>query len=171
MLSPEELFMHPEVLCRRYDGITMLRRIPLFVEADTPTASLYRMYDFLCANNSNQLMLEAKYFWQRGSWRLRSLPDPQDENPERSAVLASVVESLVLAFNWKMKLLGLRRDSLAADNTVSQHQMETSPSWTSEVPKLNQKLVLYASEALTLDTKTPFTQRNIVANAGNLFSI
>ena len=74
--------------------------IPLFNRQDTATASVYRMCEFLCANESNQLMMEMQYFWDHTRpdiWTLNGLPDPQDNDIEQYAILASLVESLVLA--------------------------------------------------------------------------
>lgn len=169
--SPQELRDQKDLISRRYDGITVLRQIPSFSTQDTATASVYRMCEFLCANDSNQLMLEVQYFWDHPRpdlWALEMLPDPRDDDAERYAILASLVESLVLAFNYRLKL-GLRR-KLATENSTSQLQ-ENCPYWTSQVLKLQNALILYEDDIFASISENPFRARNIVANAGNLFSV
>lgn len=43
-------------------------------------------------------------------WELACIPDPQDNDPIRHAILASMVEALVDAFNARLEL-GIRRDN------------------------------------------------------------
>ena len=47
--SPRELREHSDLIWQRYDGITVLRQIPLFNRQDTAIASVYRM----CIQNSS----------------------------------------------------------------------------------------------------------------------
>jgi len=166
--APSELQSNEGLVWERYDGITVLRRMPFFTPHDTPTKSIYRMSEFICADQPNQLMLETVHFWRHASssWRLDAVPDPRDDNRERSAVFASVVESLVLAFNYRYSL-GLRRGPGEA------YEKETCPSWTARVPPLDAPLMLQKdTEFLEFShNDDPFSRRNITANAGNLFSI
>ena len=46
-------------------------------------------------------MHEGYYFWRQAGWRI---PDPKDPNPLRYAILASLAESMVDAYNWKISL-------------------------------------------------------------------
>jgi hypothetical protein len=87
----------------------MLRLSTHFTENDNPLTSLYRLCEFICADESNQVMLETSYFWSNDSWSFSSIPDPCDSDIERYAVLASLVESLVYAFNYRLSL-GSRRN-------------------------------------------------------------
>ncbi|KAK3723947.1 hypothetical protein LTR37_001431 [Vermiconidia calcicola] len=148
--------------------------MPLFNRQDTATASVYRMCEFLCADESNQLMMEMQYFWDHprpDAWTLNGLPDPQDNDVERYAILASLVESLVLAFNQRLRL-GLRRGQPSRDSASHlQDILETCPLWTSKITKLKSTLVLCEDEFFVSMSNNPFRARNIVANAGNLFSI
>lgn len=61
------------------------------------------------------------------------MPDPSDDDPVRYAILASLVEALVDAFNWKMQL-GIRRgEDAALDKSVNRatdFSKEEPPSWT-----------------------------------------
>lgn len=70
-------------------------------------ASLYRMYGLLCANDLNQLMLETQCFWNSTPcplWSFVAVPDRRDGNLENSAILASLIEGLVLASNYRYEL-------------------------------------------------------------------
>ena len=189
-LTPKEIRLlgGSHILKTRYDGITMLRQIPLFQKADDPTKSIYRMCEFLCADESNQLMLEMQYFWKNAQWALEGVPNPGDPNAERLAIFASVVESLVSAFNWRYSL-GLRRGKLSIAKEDEEeteieekrgHDIEVTypkevcPPWTEMVLPLAYTLRLYEHDpysSLAPKKMTPFSKRNIEAHAGNLFSI
>lgn len=96
------------------------------------------MSEFLSADYPNALMLEMQYFWDgpHNLWRLEDLPEPQDHDTQRYAILASLVESLALAFNYR-KSLGLRRRLSSAAND----QHECSPTWAVNAPPLDSMLV------------------------------
>ena len=151
----------------QYKDLTVLRRSSKFQSTDSPMAALYRMSDFLCVDDSNQLMLETHYFWSRltdPSWQVSNLSDPLDPVVERYAVLASLAESLALAFNWRIEL---------GTGSVSRERYtwQEFPSWTRHVPRLEERLVLCEWDLPVDGPSNPFSKRNIVANAGNLFSI
>lgn len=164
---PNEIKERPDLIRRRYDGIGVLRQILSFKKYDTPTASIYRMYEFLCADESNELMLEVQYFWRHSSdlWRLETFPNPHDVDKERYAILASIVESLTHAFNFRLEM-GLRRGT-------SEQTEESCPPWTSRVPPLERPLDLrrHGASEFPESPSNPFTDRQIGANAGNIFSI
>lgn len=176
--SPETIIHDREIVMRRYDGITILRQLSLFSSRDTPTMSLYRMYEFVSGGFENQLMLETNYFWSHSTWALAALPDPHDTNRERQAILACLVESLVNAFNMRTSL-GMRRD----EKKHHKSEMEQCPPWTAKVPPLPHELRLYdENEYDELFTEffedfvrrkdsSPFRKRNVFANAGNIWSI
>lgn len=166
--TPSELRSRPDLIRQLYRGITVSRQSSLFQTQDSPTKSIYRMCDFLCVDESNQLMLEMQYFWDRSTWTLESIPDPQENNPERYAMLASLVESLVIAFNAR-SALGLRRGQLSTEDGLT--RQEICPWWCAHVPRLADHLILYEDEFSMGPGNNPFSKRNIAANAGNLFSI
>lgn len=165
--EPKELKARPDLIARRYDGIGTLRQTSNFQLHDTTTASIYRMCEFLCADDCNELMLEVQYFWNNPSdaWRLESIPDPCDLDRERYAVLASIVESLTQAFNLRLEM-GLRRGT-------SKQQQEVCPGWTCGVPPLDYPLELRrdSDDRFPASPSNPFAERQINANAGNIFSI
>ena len=135
----------------------------LFVSQDKPINSIYRMCEFICADQSNQLMLEVKYFSKQTVWRLEDISHPLDNNSERRAILASIIESLVVAFNYKASL-GVTRGGVV----IAQSRC---PTWTSEVGPLDRALILtQMNEEYFSGSDNPFSRRNIRANAGNIFS-
>lgn len=88
---------------------TPLRKIALFRARDTPLRCLYRLYDAVCAMSRNELMEELQYYFEyQPKWKLRDIPNPEDPDPRRQAILASLVETLVQSFNYKI-FMGLRR--------------------------------------------------------------
>ncbi|PQK08400.1 hypothetical protein BB8028_0001g04770 [Beauveria bassiana] len=156
-------------------NIRQLQNIPLFRLRDTPLWSLYRLYEDLCSGEIILMGYESDYFFahNEASWRLSQIPDPKDADVVRYAVLASFVEALVAAFNWKIEE-GLRRNGKHAFKVEDQADyprfLETAPSWTSRVVPL----------AETIDLRLPsnkdgvneiFQKRNIVATMGYLYCV
>ncbi|KAM3502138.1 hypothetical protein MY11210_009156 [Beauveria gryllotalpidicola] len=156
-------------------NILQLHFVPLFRVRDTPLCSLYRLYEDLCSGSIILMGYESTYFFyhNEASWRLSQIADPKDADIVRYAVLASFVEALVAAFNWKIEQ-GLRRNGTHAskigDNDDYRLFLETPPSWTSRVKPL----------AETLDLRPPnskdgvnavFQKRNIEAPMGYLYSV
>ncbi|KAF8816285.1 hypothetical protein BYT27DRAFT_7221507 [Phlegmacium glaucopus] len=177
-LDPLEIRDHPNIVHQRYyvhENYRRLRSIPLFQLRDTPLRSLYRLHDVLCADEENYVMLEGHYFWRRG-WRIKDIPDPKDPNPLRYAILASLVESMVEAYNWKISL-GLRRGvgvtSAAQDEAFRKDPnkpFEEAPSWTSQVPPVEEWTSFLSDRAIT-NYNTPFHKRRICADAYQLENI
>ncbi|KAM0724101.1 hypothetical protein Q7P37_000281 [Cladosporium fusiforme] len=167
----------PRRIWDRHDGIVILRQVPEFTAHDTPMKSLYRLCEFLCADEPNQVMLEMNYFWSHSSepWDLQPISDPNDDNHERYALVVSLVESLVLAFNFLQKLGSRRGESTEA-------RIQHCPLWTVNAPSLDHLLNLQrqsgmdndmnvgSNDLLSLAPTDLFSKRNITANAGNLFS-
>lgn len=172
LLSVEELAQHPELTYYRQSGIRQLFDIPLFRARDTPLRSLYRLYEDLCADHFIMMGYECEYFFQpRGRWSLVNVPDPKDDDPVRYAILASMVEALVDAFNWRLEL-GLRRDG-SKDLTENKHNTfvrEQPPSWTNNATTLDSQLDLSNSERNCKPHKR-FLKRNIRAPMGYLHTL
>jgi hypothetical protein len=87
---------------------------------------------------------ELEFFFNKYEWPVSELPDPQDDNPQRYAVLAVLPALMVRAFN-RLIAKGLPRDSgpiisdfeeLAARPRI----LEAAPSWPHSVPRLNTPL-------------------------------
>lgn len=90
---------------------------------------------------------ETEYFFyqNRKSWDLDRIPDPQDPDSVRYAILACFVEALVDAFNWRLSL-GMRKDK----NHIYRERGEDpwppytpvkGPGWTRHVPPVEMEYV------------------------------
>jgi hypothetical protein len=115
---------------------------------------------------------ECEYFFFHGekSWRLSGVPDPKDPDPARYAVLASMVEALVHAFNWRLEL-GLRRDKSVdlSEQRATNFVPEEAPAWVATVKPSPEPLHLAKSED---GTPSPyFSKRNIRAPTGYLYTV
>lgn len=115
----------------------------------TPTASLYRMYEYLVTGFIIGLRSEIEYFFNQPSWAVAAIPDPKDPDAQRYAILAVLPHYLVMAFNRLIER-GLPRGSPAiiAGNDAEEELrsrpivLEEEPSWVADVPKLEQTLVI-----------------------------
>ncbi|KAK7042433.1 hypothetical protein R3P38DRAFT_2890448 [Favolaschia claudopus] len=175
-LSVHTLQQNPGIVQQRRAELEMtrLRYTWTFCARDTPLRALYRLYECTVDYDANEMMLDSQYwFHQQAHWRLVEVPDPEDPDPTRYAVIASLVEDLVDSFNYKIKL-GLRRGItferpwLIKDFKDDPHPpFECAPLWTSRVGPLTAHL------ALSRKCKpTPaFVRRNIKANMNQLRNI
>ncbi|KAI4196095.1 MAG: hypothetical protein LQ350_006792 [Teloschistes chrysophthalmus] len=173
-LTPKELEKMSQAVMTRQDGIFQLRCIPLFRMRDTPLCSIYRIYEYMCANIHDQVQYETEYFYYHGDdprWAMENVPDPKDENEERYAFVASIVEALVASFNWRLSL-GLQRDRSHrsfAEMDTNPPQRLCAPDWATAVPPLPHPLVIGGT---TQRRKTPFEARNIVgAINGHMYTV
>lgn len=161
-----------KLLGSRQPGIMQLRRIPLFRIRDTSLCSLYRLYEDLCSNDLIMMGYECEYFFfhKQHSWRLSQIPDPKDSDPIRCAILASMVEALVDAFNWRLEL-GLRRDGSGDESKerATNFKREGVPVWTATVKSLTETLDL--NEFDQGNPNQYFLKRNIKAPMGYLYTV
>jgi hypothetical protein len=118
------------------------RRLLPFTAQDNPSASFYRMYEYLIAGKTMPLRNEFEYFCvKHPDWAIVDLPDPADtRDPARYAVLAAMTHLLCEAFNRRVEL-GLPRDAppivedweeLARRPKV----LERVPAWADKVEPL-----------------------------------
>lgn len=174
--APLDILSRPEIgleYLRRDGHYHQLRSIWFFTIRDTPIRSLYRLCVSACAQEHDEIMLESAYFWRHSNWPLRDIPDPQDPDPVQYAILASLVEEMVDAFNFRIGL-GLRRgveiyesdyQALAREENKP---YEVCPEWALQVPALDD-LVNFVGEG---DQGTPaFRRRNILLDAAQLRNI
>ncbi|OBT68636.1 hypothetical protein VE03_01796 [Pseudogymnoascus sp. 23342-1-I1] len=165
LLSYEDLHASPEVI-----------NISLFRARDTSLRSLYRLYDDLCADRRTLMTYECEYFFRRGSerWSLSRIADPCDEDPVRYAVLASLVEALVEAFNWKLEL-GIRRGGRPCDQSEERPTnfvREVAPGWTGKVGAVEKRVSLIDQESEPFaKADENFLRRNIEAGMGYLYTV
>ncbi|KAJ3546768.1 hypothetical protein NMY22_g1917 [Coprinellus aureogranulatus] len=178
-LDPTSIRRHPELIRRRYheeENYKLLRSLPLFQLRDTPLGSLYRLQDAVAADSDNDIMLEGYYFFHRADWKVKDIPDPQDPDPVRYALLASIVEHMVVSYNWKISL-GIRRHlrrqpaaSYRAHREEKDKPFEEAPAWAAKVPALPEWVSFYPDGAVYKD-KSPFGLRHIAAQAMQLENI
>src|SRR5262245_54864265 len=109
-----------------------------FLPADSPTASLYRLYQFFIIDWTTQFRNELEYFCtQPPRWPVSDIPDPQDPDSARYAVLAVLTRLMCSAFNRRIEL-GLPRDAppivLDFEELARRPKMyETAPEWAGRV--------------------------------------
>ncbi|KAL3469501.1 hypothetical protein BJX99DRAFT_69586 [Aspergillus californicus] len=174
------------IIRSQFGDIHNLRAIPIWRMRDTPLRCVYRIYELHLADRYELMGYEVEYFFYRPDWRLCDIPDPRDPDPLRYAILASVVEELHEAVNWRLSL-GLRR------NRKHVHREEDSdpwppftpeqlPEWTGKVPPIDRELLRLSVPEESLDSegnlvlesngKGPnFARRNISTNTGWFYTI
>ncbi|KAH0585987.1 hypothetical protein J132_01256 [Termitomyces sp. J132] len=133
------------------------RRPLLFTKTDSPSASFYRMYQFLILNWTVPFRNELEYFCiMHPHWAIADLPDPKDtKDPTRYAALAGMAYLLCDAFNRRIEL-GLPRDAppivedweeLARRPKV----LECVPQWAKKVAPLPTMSYIPGENGQTVD--------------------
>lgn len=119
---------------------------------------------------------ECSYFFYHFEprWSLAYTPDPNDSDPIRYAILASMVEALVDAFNWRLTL-GIRRDGTVdkSEQRGSNFVREEAPSWTAKVGALEKSLVCNEAGCQLSDMtmEQHFVKRNVKVPNGYLYTV
>jgi len=138
-VTPEELITNRDVVrpIWRRGGAGYLKR---GAAKDSPISSLYRLYHFVVIDDNIELRNELEFFFNKADWPVNEIPDPQDKNPKRYAILAVMTALMVRAFN-RLIDKGLPRNSPAIimDPEVLAEQpkiLEEVPSWAFSVPNL-----------------------------------
>lgn len=114
--------------------------------------------------------------FRRGSkrWLVSEIPDPQDSDPIRYAILASLAEKLAEAFNWKLEL-GIRRGGKPSDQSeqrATNFMREVAPSWTENIAGSEQRICLIDYKRETMAKPDPiFLKRNIEAGTGYIYTV
>jgi len=140
-LAPKDIAKNEALFNQHHPNIFQLRYIPVWTLRDTPLRAIYRLYEIFVTQEFVLLRLECEYMWHQSSrkWSLNSIPDPYDPDPIRYAMLASIVEELVKAFNWRLGN-GQRRNGKnvcrTRENPTPKYVPETVPAWTALVPPI-----------------------------------
>jgi hypothetical protein len=126
------------------------------MKKDRPIDSLYRLYEDIVEDWSIELRNEIEYFWSQHQWAVSGIPDPEDMDPARYAILAVIPSLLAQAFNGNIAL-GLPRDAPAIisdfEELKSRPQiLEKEPEWCKHVPPLEHTLALPNDEGQSLDS-------------------
>lgn len=168
--------------------LTNMRSIPLWRARDTPIRSLYRLYEAIVAREFYAIGPEVEYFFyqSRRAWAIHRIPDPEDQDPVRYAILSCIAEELALAFNWRMSL-GMRRDKSkhiyrkSFDDLLPPFTAEAAPIWTKRAQPIAAELLLDlpaelldASGRLVLEEggENPnFAERNIITDTGHFYTV
>ncbi|KAJ0414257.1 hypothetical protein BJY00DRAFT_34991 [Aspergillus carlsbadensis] len=174
------------IIRSHFGDIHNLRAIPIWRLRDTPLRSVYRLYELHLADRYALMGWETEYFFFQPGWEIRDIPDPKDPDPLRYSILASIVEELHEAVNWRLSL-GLRRNRKHVyreknSDPLPTYIPEELPQWTKNVGPLDKGLlrlsvpheVLDAEGNLVLEVggKGPnFARRNIVTNTGWFYTI
>ncbi|RDL35156.1 Uncharacterized protein BP5553_07087 [Venustampulla echinocandica] len=143
-LAPKDIADNEALFNRHHPDIFQLRYIPIWAIRDTPLRAIYRLYEVLMTREFVLLRLECEYMWRQlgRKWSLHSIPDPCDPDPVRYAMLASTVEELVRAFNWRLQH-GQRRNGRnvrrSMENPWPKYDPEVTPSWTASVPPIQEE--------------------------------
>lgn len=175
-LSVEEIEKRPDTCDEHQSGIRQLHNIPIYHARDTPLRSLYRLFEDLCACDFVMMGYECTYFFfhPEPRWALACIPDPRDNDPIRYAILASMVETLVDAFNWRLEL-GIRRNNIIdiSEQRSSNFVREEAPSWTLKAGTLEEPLVFQeaGSEIYGMTMEQYFLKRNIKVPNGYLYTV
>lgn len=90
------------IIQSHFDDIPNLRAFPIWRIRDTPLRSIYRLYKLPLADCYELHGWETEYFFFRPDWTLQDIPEPQDSDPLRYTVIASIVEELYKAINWSI---------------------------------------------------------------------
>ncbi|KAF9267943.1 hypothetical protein L218DRAFT_955113 [Marasmius fiardii PR-910] len=133
----------------------LLRLLGTTAYPDTATAAFYRIYEFLVVNNNIKLRNELEYFCLHQNWSISSLPDPEDSDPLRYAMLAVLTRLMCDAFNRRIEL-GIPRDAPAIIEDFSELAARTKvyeepPEWAKQVQALPEKVFIPNLEGKTLD--------------------
>ncbi|CAG7968720.1 unnamed protein product [Penicillium salamii] len=174
------------IINSHFGDIHNLRDVPIWRWRDTPLRSIYRLYELHLADKYALIGWETEYFFFRPDWKLVDIPDPKDPDPIRYAILASITEEILDAFNWRLSL-GLRRNGekvLREDegDPWPPFTPEELPNWTAKVAPIDKGQLkqtvppgsLDADGNLVLEERGKslnFRKRNIITNSGWLYTI
>lgn len=132
------------------------------------------MYEYLVVGYTIGLRSEIEFFFNQPSWAVKDIPDPEDPDPARYAILAVLPQYLTVAFNRLIER-GLPRGSPAIIAGIEAEKalkarpviLEEIPQWSTEVPALDKTLVIPddMGKEPTEDTRSPgFFKMNIIAD-------
>ncbi|TGO71328.1 hypothetical protein BELL_0592g00070 [Botrytis elliptica] len=112
---------------------------------------------------------ETEYLWRQWTkkWSLSSIPDPEDPDPVRCAIVACIVEELVRAFNWRL-VLGMRHDGkhIRRKNEGDPYPPYTpvvGPDWTRSVPPIEPDMLKDLPSEMVVESELNWVWKNVDA--------
>jgi hypothetical protein len=162
-------------------GLPDARYMWPFSARDTSLRCLYRIYEWASIGRPLQVGYETQYFWDQTSWKVEDIPDPNDPDPVRYAVLAGFAEIMAICFNERIDLGLLRKGSDAVTSSLSselrrslsreqfisftKEHHEKAPSWTAGVRGPEERFIFQPN----VFSGGIFTSRNIeICGGGNM---
>ncbi|KAL8786513.1 MAG: hypothetical protein Q9213_002740 [Squamulea squamosa] len=154
---------------------------------NSPLFALYRLYEAIVLDRNIDMRNEIEWFWRKRDWPVRDIPDPQDTDPARYAVLASIPSLIIQAYN-RLIDLGLPREAPGIMTNEQFEEMkqrpklfEEAPEWAIKVPPLDKVLKIphrahgYTGPWETVDdwddvrASVPFKMKNILIWEPHIF--
>ncbi|KAF3100670.1 hypothetical protein TWF102_005052 [Orbilia oligospora] len=125
---------------QKYGIFRVVRCCWSFRAQDSPLASIYRMYEFLVADVWKQISYQADYLWY-SLFPVERIPEPSDILDVKTyACIASLVQTLVKAHNYKINL-GIPRYKPKGTTTRQRSELprvlEKAPEWAVSYPPLS----------------------------------
>jgi hypothetical protein len=125
------------------------------------------------------MMLESSYHFHQPTWALVDLPDPRtvDSDPVRLAILASIVEQMVDAYNQRLNFRlgrGDRGSFINVEKRVKEPWnpvLERVPAWVHDIPPVSDDIDIDLCGTTAGCPHPDFTKRNIKAGPGRIMFI
>jgi hypothetical protein len=103
-------------------------------KADTPLATVYRIYVAILGGYPLSLRNEIEHFWNKPRWRVADIPEPNIREKQQRAVLAAITYLLVKAFN-RLINQGKPRNAPAIMSDKAMKKLESKPKVLERVPR------------------------------------
>jgi hypothetical protein len=147
---------------------------------EDPLASLYRMYEYIVLDYNTGLRTEIEWFWNHPTWGVNEIPNPNDPDPQRAAILAVIPKFMIMAYNRLIEM-GLQRDSPAiiteemeAEMKSRPKSLEEVPAWTLTVRPLKKTLTIPPSDGLVVEERyqsPEFRMMNVICTQPDVFFV
>ena len=150
---------HPSSYERSPASPSLFSRLLGRTHPDTPSASLYRLYEFFILDWNIKFRDELEYFCcSHPDWAISSIPEPADDDdpdPVRRVILAVLTQLMCDAFNRRIEY-GLPRDAPPivtdfAELAARPKVFEETPDWAKRVKPLDEIFYIPNRDGKVLD--------------------